>query len=68
MEFINSKGQFIDIDTLSQQSISAAKAMAPGEGVGPAVAGELLQRIADGAVTNMAQLPSEYQHLGHVTN
>lgn len=66
MDFINRKGQRVEFDPFSQQSIDAAKAAAPGEGVGPAVTGELLQRIADGAVTIAPQLPSEYQHLGKV--
>lgn len=66
MIFIDRKGQSIDIDPLSQQSIAAAKTKAPGEGIGPAVASELLQQIADGAITRSAQLPAEYQHLGTV--
>lgn len=66
MEFINRKSQAIEIDPLNQQSIDEAKAAAPGEGVGPAVARELLQRIAYGTVTNTAQLPAEYQHLGNL--
>ena len=64
MEFINRDGQPIQVDPFDQQSITAAKAAAPGEGVGPLVASELLQRIADGTVTNAHQLPAEYQHVG----
>lgn len=63
MKFITREGNAITVDPLSQHSIDAAKAAAPGQGIGPAVAGELFNQIADGAVTSAAQLPDEYRHL-----
>ncbi len=64
MEFINRRGETIELDPFNQQAIDAAKAAAPGEGVGPAVAGELFARISDGTVTSASQLPPEYRRLG----
>ena len=63
MKFTAKNGKTIEINPLNQASIDAAKALAPDEGIGPAVAGELLALINRGAITT-DQLPSEYAHLG----
>ncbi|APC19482.1 hypothetical protein BLL42_27495 (plasmid) [Pseudomonas frederiksbergensis] len=54
---------FKDLNPFCQVSITAAKAQYPGLGVGPAVATELLYRIASGEITSRDQIPAEYQHL-----
>lgn len=64
MEFINYQGEKIEVDPLNQQSIDAAKSTAPGVGIGPAVASELIARIAAGTVTSSSELPPEYRRLG----
>lgn len=56
----------IEIDVLSQASITAAKAALPGWGVGLAVAAELARRILSGEVCRASQLPQEYASLGAV--
>lgn len=66
MEFITRQGKEITFNPFSQQSIAEAKAKAPGDGVGPATAAELLVQIAVGNVTSSGQLPSEYRRLGTV--
>jgi hypothetical protein len=66
MEFTRSRGETIEFDPFDQRSIDAAKAIAPGEGIGPAAGCELLKRIADGSVARLNQLPVEYQRLGRV--
>jgi hypothetical protein len=66
MEFVTDGGGKIQFDPYSQQSIDAAKAVAPGQGIGPTVAGELMTAIAEGRITKTSQLPSEYLLLGRV--
>jgi hypothetical protein len=64
MEFISRQGKKIKFDPFDQASIDAAKAQAPGEGIGPAVGAELVNWIAGGEMTKLDQLPSEYKQLG----
>jgi hypothetical protein len=66
MEFINRRGETISFNPFDQQSLEAAKAAAPGEGIGPAVGSELSKSIAEGSLTRLSQLPAEYQRLGRV--
>ena len=63
---IDCAGETIEVNPFSQASIDAAKAQAPGKGVGPAVAAELLAQMADGRVTSAVQLPEEYRRLADV--
>jgi hypothetical protein len=64
MQFVNRKGDNFEFDPFDQSSIDAAKAQAPGEGIGIAIGTELTNKIASGEVTRMSQLPHEYQQLG----
>lgn len=64
MQFTNRHNEVIEFDPFDQASIDAAKAKAPGEGIGPLVAGELLSKIESGEITKTSQLPPEYQRLG----
>lgn len=54
----------IAIHPLQPASISAAKARFPGAGVGPAVAGRLIELAELGVVQSMDQLPAEYRQIG----
>ncbi|PKM46885.1 MAG: hypothetical protein CVV05_00275 [Gammaproteobacteria bacterium HGW-Gammaproteobacteria-1] len=63
MEFTTRNGVVITFDPFDQTQIDAAKAQAPGEGIGPAIAAELIESIRKGTVTNALQLPVEYMHL-----
>lgn len=62
MEFKTMCGMILKIDPLSQESISAAKKIAPGQGVGPVVARGILKMLVTGVV-QPSQLPAEYAHL-----
>jgi hypothetical protein len=63
MQFQTLNNGVVSIDPFSQSSIDAAKAVAPGQGIGPAVASVLMAKIAAGEVTNADQLPAEYRPL-----
>jgi len=64
MDFITRSGRTITFDPLNQAEIDKAKAKAPGEGVGPAVTAVLIAKVRDGSITDVAQFPPEYRHLG----
>lgn len=66
MEFKNRYGQLIAFNPFDQASIDAAKAKAPGEGIGIEVCAELVKKILSGEVTKLSELPSEYQNIGRV--
>ena len=66
MRFISSDSRIIHVNPLDPSSIDAAKAQAPGQGVGPAVCSALIEKIVAGDITNTSQLPPEYQHVGTV--
>ncbi|PKM47085.1 MAG: hypothetical protein CVV05_01470 [Gammaproteobacteria bacterium HGW-Gammaproteobacteria-1] len=66
MDFITRSGRVITFDLLNQAEIDKAKAMAPGEGVGPAIAAELIAKVRDGAITDAVQIPPEYSRLGYL--
>lgn len=56
-------GEDLLINPFDQASIDAAKATAPGEGVGPAVSARLVALIGRGFLTDATLLPAEYRHL-----
>lgn len=64
MKFLTRHGAVIEFDHFNQVSIDAAKAQAPGEGIGIAISTALSNKIASGEVTRVSQLPNEYHHLG----
>lgn len=64
MKFTTKANQVLEVNPVSQASIDAAKALAPGEGIGPAIAADLINKIASGEITNMSQMPDEYRKLG----
>lgn len=64
MQFKTQTGQILEVNPLIQESIDKAKAIAPGEGLGPAIGAALIDKIAHGEITDMAQLPEEYRLLG----
>lgn len=66
MEFLTRSGSTISFDPFNQTEINAAKAQSPGEGIGPAVAAELIAKVRDGSITDAGQLPPEYRHLGRL--
>lgn len=56
-------GEELRINPFDQASIDAAKAAAPGEGIGPAVSAHLVALIGRGILTDRSLLPVEYRHL-----
>lgn len=61
--FPTKSGKDLLINPFDQASIDAAKAEAPGEGVGPAISAHLVGLICRGLITNAEILPAEYRHL-----
>ena len=61
--FPTKSGKDLLINPFDQASIDAAKAEAPGEGVGPAISAHLVGLIGRGLITNAEILPAEYRHL-----
>lgn len=61
--FRTKSGKDLLINPFDQASIDAAKAEAPGEGVGPAISAHLVGLIGRGLITNAEILPAEYRHL-----
>lgn len=64
MKFTAQTGQILEVNPLNQASIDAAKAVAPGKGLGPAIGAALISKIAYGEITDMSQMPIEYRLLG----
>lgn len=63
LTFRTKSGKDLLINPFDQASIDAAKAEAPGEGVGPAISAHLVGLIGRGLITNAEVLPDEYRHL-----
>ena len=63
LTFRTRAGEDILINPFDQASINAAKAAAPGEGVGPAVSAHLVALMGRGLITDASLLPAEYRHL-----
>lgn len=63
MKFTTTSGNVIEFSPFDQAEIDAAKAEAPGEGIGPAVSSVLLYAVRAGLVTEAQQFPEEYRHL-----
>lgn len=63
LTFRTRAGEELLINPFDQASIDAAKAAAPGEGVGPAVSAHLVALMGRGIITDASLLPAEYRHL-----
>lgn len=63
LSFHTRSGKDLLINPFDQASIDAAKAAAPGEGVGPAVSSHLITLMGRGLITDASILPAEYRHL-----
>lgn len=63
LTFHTKSGKDLLINPFDQASIDAAKAEAPGEGIGPAISAHLVGLIGRGLVTDASLLPAEYRHL-----
>lgn len=63
LTFHTKSGKDLLINPFDQASIDAAKAEAPGEGVGPAISAHMVGLIGRGLVTDASLLPAEYRHL-----
>ena len=63
LSFHTRSGKDLLINPFDQASIDAAKAAAPGEGVGPAVSSHLITLMGRGLITDASLLPAEYRHL-----
>lgn len=63
LTFRTRAGEELLINPFDQASIDAAKAAAPGEGVGPAVSAHLVALIGSGLLADTSLLPAEYRHL-----
>lgn len=63
LTFRTRAGEELLINPFDQASIDAAKAAAPGEGVGPAVSAHLIALMGRGLITDASLLPAEYRHL-----
>jgi hypothetical protein len=62
--FRTRSGEDLLINPFDQGSIDAAKAAAPGEGIGPAVSAHLVGLMGRGLISDANLLPAEYRHLG----
>lgn len=63
LTFRTKSGKDLLINPFDQASIDAAKAEAPGEGIGPEISAHLIGMIGRGLVTDAGLLPAEYRHL-----
>lgn len=63
LSFHTRSGKDLLINPFDQASIDAAKAAAPGEGVGPAVSSHLVALMGRGLIADASILPAEYRHL-----
>lgn len=64
LTFHTRSGEDLLINPFDQASIDAAKAAAPGEGIGPAVSAHLVGLMVRGLINDANLLPEEYRHLG----
>lgn len=62
MPQVNIESEVNKIVVLDQSAITNLKRLYPGQGVGPSVCKQLLDRLESGSIA-ISQLPSEYSHL-----